>query len=61
VGHSWSVCQCRYLRGCSAAQSDSAKTDSVDFGRSYVTTSDYEYLLNIIKQRYGLDLSADNQ
>ncbi|HEY0801882.1 MAG TPA: protein-glutamate O-methyltransferase CheR, partial [Steroidobacteraceae bacterium] len=30
-------------------------------GRSYVTPSDYEYLRKLLKERSGLDLSADKQ
>jgi chemotaxis protein methyltransferase CheR len=49
------------MRGDTAAQSDRAKTGSFVFGRSFVTPSDYEYLRKLLKERSGLDLSADKQ
>src|SRR6266576_1165843 len=53
--------ECRHLRGRAAAQSDRAETGSVVFGRSFVTPLDYEYLRKLLKERSGLDLSADKQ
>src|SRR5437667_2222095 len=53
--------QCRHLRRRAAAQSDRAETGSVVFGRSFVTPLDYEYLRKLLKERSGLDLSADKQ
>src|SRR5207247_10693006 len=53
--------ECRHLRRRAATQSDRAKTGSVVFGRSFVTPSDYEYLRKLLKERSGLDLSADKQ
>src|SRR5207249_6195417 len=61
VGHAGCGRQCRHLRRHTAAQSDRAKTGSVVFGRSFVTPSDYEYLRKLLKERSGLDLSADKQ
>ena len=53
--------QCRHLRGGAAARSDRAETGSVVFGRSFVTPLDYEFLRKFLKERSGLDLSADKQ
>src|SRR5256885_4296116 len=53
--------ECRHLRRRAATQSDRAETGSVVFGRSVVTPSDYEYLRKLLKERSGLDLSADKQ
>src|SRR5437667_2732426 len=53
--------ECRHLRRRAATKSDRAKPGSVVFGRSFVTPSDYEYLRKLLKERSGLDLSADKQ
>src|SRR5437660_12645303 len=53
--------ECRHLRRRAATQSDRAETGSVVFGRSVVTPVDYEYLRKFLKERSGLDLSADKQ
>src|SRR5437660_7296943 len=53
--------ECRHLRRRAATQSDRAETCSVVFGRSVVTPLDYEYLRKLLKERSGLDLSADKQ
>src|SRR3954469_1537809 len=61
MGHAGCGSQCRNLRGRAAAQSDRTETGSVVFGRSFVTPADYEYLRKFLKDRSGLDLSADKQ
>ena len=38
-----------------------ARTGSSVFRRSFVTPSDYEFLRKLLKERSGLDLSADKQ
>ena len=53
--------QCGHLRGRAAARSDRTETGSVVFGRSFVTPLDYEFLRKLLKERSGLDLSADKQ
>src|SRR5207247_8074047 len=53
--------ECRHLRRRAATQSDRAETGSVVFRRSFMTPSDYEYLRKLLKERSGLDLSADKQ
>ena len=40
---------------------DRTETGSAVFGRSFVTPLDYEYLRKLLKERSGLDLSADKK
>src|SRR4029077_19021699 len=61
MGHAGCGSQCRNLRGRAAAQSDRTEIGSDVFGRSFVTPADYEYLRKLLKERSGLDLSADKQ
>ena len=61
VGNAGRRRECRHLRGHSAARSDRAETGSSVFGRSFVTPLDYEFLRKLLKERSGLDLSADKQ
>src|SRR5262249_36950485 len=61
VGHAGRRGQCRHLRRRAAAQSDRTETGPAVFGRSHVTPLDYEYLPKLLKERSGLDLSADKQ
>ncbi len=44
-----------------AAQSDRAEGSSGFFGRPFVTPADYEFFRKLLKDRSGLDLSADKQ
>src|SRR5205814_1702285 len=60
-GNAGVSCQCRHLRGGAAARSDRGETGSRVFGRSVVTPLDYEFLRKLLKERSGLDLSADKQ
>jgi two-component system chemotaxis response regulator CheB len=53
--------QCGDLLCHSAARSDRAETGPVVFRRSFVTPLDYEFLRKLLKERSGLDLSADKQ
>src|SRR6266699_6196058 len=61
MGHAGLRRQCGHLRRHSAAQSDRAETGPAVFGRSFVTLQDYEFLRKLLKERSGLDLSADKQ
>src|SRR5215204_7302020 len=61
MGHAGCGGERRHLRSRAAAQPDRAETGSVVFGRPVVTPSDYEYLRKLLKERSGLDLSADKQ
>ena len=61
VGNAGRGRQCRHLRGHPAAQSDRTETGPIVFGRSLVTPLDYEFLRKLLKERSGLDLSADKQ
>src|SRR5207302_5183117 len=51
--------ECGHLCGGPAAQPNRTETGSIVFGRSLVTPLDYEYLRKLLKERSGLDLSAD--
>src|SRR6185312_2441677 len=61
VGNARSGGECRYLRGGAAARSDRSETGSAVFGRACVTPLEYEVLRRFLKERSGLDLSADKQ
>ena len=61
VGHAGRGSACRHLCSSAAAQSDRAETGQVVFRRSLVTPLDYEFLRKLLKERSGLDLSADKQ
>ena len=61
VGHAGCGGQCRHLRGGAAAQPDRAEAGPVVFRSPSVTPPDYEYLRKLLKERSGLDLSADKQ
>src|SRR6185437_11327267 len=61
LGHAGRRRQCRHLRRRSAAQPDRAETGSLLRGGPVVTPLDYEFLRKLLKERSGLDLSADKQ
>src|SRR4030081_1399312 len=52
---------CRNLRGGAAARSDRTEIDPAVCGGTVVTPLEYEYLRKLLRERSGLDLSADKQ
>ncbi|MGY4629740.1 chemotaxis methyl-accepting protein methylase/chemotaxis response regulator CheB [Bradyrhizobium sp. USDA 4486] len=61
LGHAGRGCQCGHLRGDPAAQPDRRQGQPPVCGRPLVTPADYDYLRKFLKERSGLDLSADKQ
>src|SRR3954469_14000614 len=49
------------MRGDFAAERNRTETGPVVLRRPFVTPVDYEYLRKLLKERSGLDLSADKQ
>jgi hypothetical protein len=61
LGHAGRGGQCRHLRGDPAAQPDRRQGQPPVRGRPARDAVDYEYLRKFLKERSGLDLSADKQ